>query len=173
MSALEKQKKAPEIFILTKMKVSHQMDTVLPVETESAEIFEMAQVGNSTATPVPCYSQQVEAISQELMGYIADKWTLVVLEELHDQRVMRFNELRKAIPAISQKMLTQTLRQMERNGLVTRKVHAVIPPRVDYQRTDLGHSLGPVICGLWTWVEQNSSALTTARAKFGAQTAQG
>ena len=103
------------------------------------------------------------------MGYIADKWTLVVLEELHDHGVMRFNELRKAIPGISQKMLTQTLRQMERNGLVARKVHAVIPPKVEYQRTDLGRSLGPVICGLWNWVEQNSEKLVTARAQFKAQ----
>jgi DNA-binding HxlR family transcriptional regulator len=140
------------------------MDTALPVPAVSAD------TQSQTAPQMPCYSQQVEDISQELMGYIADKWTLVVLEELHDHGVMRFNELRKAVPGISQKMLTQTLRQMERNGLVSRKVHAVIPPKVEYQRTDLGRSLGPVICGLWTWVEQNSAGLVAARAKFDDQT---
>ena len=135
------------------------MDTVIP----------SAQAQNSAETcAIPQFSQQVEDISQELMGYIADKWTLVVLEELHDREVMRFNQLRKAVPGISQKMLTQTLRQMERNGLVSRKVHPVIPPKVEYQRTDLGRSLGPVICGLWTWVEENSAKLIEARAQFAA-----
>jgi len=150
------------------MKVSHQMDTALPVESGNAE---KPVAALSEAAAIPCFSQQVEDISQELMGYIADKWTLVVLEELHDHGVMRFNELRKAVPGISQKMLTQTLRQMERNGLVSRKVHAVIPPKVEYQRTELGHSLGPVICGLWNWVEQNSTGLVAARAEFDGQAA--
>ena len=147
------------------MKVSHQMDTALPLEAGSV----VKPVAAEENPPIACFSQQVEDISQELMGYIADKWTLVVLEELHDRGVMRFNELRKAVPGISQKMLTQTLRQMERNGLVSRKVHAVIPPKVEYQRTELGHSLGPVICGLWNWVEQNSEKLVAARALFEAQ----
>ena len=140
------------------------MDTVIP----------SAQAQNSAETcAIPQFSQQVEDISQELMGYIADKWTLVVLEELHDREVMRFNQLRKAVPGISQKMLTQTLRQMERNGLVSRKVYPVIPPKVEYQRTDLGRSLGPVICGLWTWVEENSAKLTEARAQFEAANSTG
>ena len=138
------------------------MDTVLPLEVPHVEKPESAAENPAIA----CFSQQVEDISQELIGYIADKWTLVVLEELHDHNVLRFNELRKAIPGISQKMLTQTLRQMERNGLVSRKVHPVIPPKVEYQRTDLGRSLGPVICGMWTWVEQNSEKLVAARAQF-------
>ena len=141
------------------------MDTVLPVAAPLVENPESAP----ESPPIACFSQQVEDISQELIGYIADKWTLVVLEELHDHNVLRFNELRKAIPGISQKMLTQTLRQMERNGLVSRKVYPVIPPKVEYQRTDLGRSLGPVICGLWTWVEQNSENLVAARARFGAE----
>ena len=115
---------------------------------------------------VPCYSQQVDSFSQELIGYIADKWTLVVFEELADHGTMRFNELRKAVPRISQKMLTQTLRQMERIGLVSRTVHAVIPPKVEYQRTELGRSLGPTICSLWNWVEQNSEAMEKARMAF-------
>jgi DNA-binding HxlR family transcriptional regulator len=141
------------------------MDTALPLEAGSA----VKPVATEENSPIACFSQQVEDISQELMGYIADKWTLVVLEELHDHGVMRFNELRKAVPGISQKMLTQTLRQMERNGLVSRKVYAVIPPKVEYQRTELGLSLGPVICGLWNWVEQNSEKLVDARALFEAQ----
>ena len=115
---------------------------------------------------IPTYSQQVDHLSQELMGYIADKWTLLVFEELAEQGTMRFNELRKAVPGISQKMLTQTLRQMERIGLVSRTIHAVIPPKVEYQCTELGRSLGPTICSLWDWVEQNADAMEKARLMF-------
>ena len=120
----------------------------------------------ATANSVPCYPVEVERLSLELMGYTADKWTLLVFEELAGRDVMRFGELRKAVPGISQKMLTQTLRQMERIGLVTRTVHAVIPPRVEYRRTGLGTSLGPVICSLWNWVNQNVSAMEEARQTF-------
>jgi DNA-binding HxlR family transcriptional regulator len=115
---------------------------------------------------IPSFPHEVDKLSLELMSYIADKWTLLVFEELAEQGTMRFNELRKAVPGISQKMLTQTLRQLERIGLVTRTVHAEIPPRVEYGRTELGQSLGPVICGLWTWVEQNVEAMEHARQRF-------
>jgi DNA-binding HxlR family transcriptional regulator len=90
---------------------------------------------------------------------------------MHDRGGMRCNELRQAVPGISPKMLTQTLGQMERNGLVSRKVHAVIPPQVEYLRTALGHWLGPVIHGLWTGVEQNSTGLVAARKEFDGQAA--
>ena len=119
-----------------------------------------------TESVVPQYSPQVDALTFELLGQIADKWTLLVLEELAEHGLMRFTELRRRIPNVSQKMLTQTLRRLEQNGLVERRVHAVIPPRVDYQRTELGHSLGVAVCALWTWVEDNSSNMETARAKF-------
>ena len=98
---------------------------------------------------------------------------VLVFEELAEQDSMRFGELRKAVPGISQKMLTQTLRQMESIGLVSRTVHAVIPPRVDYRRTELGMSLGPVICSLWSWVEQNAAAMQAARQTFSQQPVQG
>jgi DNA-binding HxlR family transcriptional regulator len=115
---------------------------------------------------VPAYPQAIDQLSTELMGYIADKWTLLVLEELADHDSLRFGELRRAVPGISQKMLTQTLRQLERIGLVARTVHPVIPPHVDYRRTALASSLGPVICNLWTWVEQNSAEMEKARREF-------
>ena len=143
------------------------MDTVLPVIAAAIEpSLAVHEHSSAACAAVPVFSQQVEVISQELMGYIADKWTLVVLEELYARQVMRFSELRKAIPGISQKMLTQTLRQMERNGLVSRKVYPIIPPRVEYKYTDLGRSFGPVICGLWSWVEDNAEKLTAAQTSF-------
>jgi DNA-binding HxlR family transcriptional regulator len=121
---------------------------------------------SSKPKTVPSYPQEVDQLSTELIGYIADKWTLLVLEELADHESMRFGELRRAVPGISQKMLTRTLRQLERIGLLTRTVHPVIPPRVDYSRTALASSLGPVVCSLWTWVEQNSGEMERARQAF-------
>ena len=85
---------------------------------------------------------RVEALVTELIGRVADKWTMLVLEELEDHGTCRFTELARLVPGISQKMLTQTLRAMERDGLVTRTVHPVVPPKVEYCLTALGHSLG-------------------------------
>jgi DNA-binding HxlR family transcriptional regulator len=115
---------------------------------------------------VPSYSPEVEGLTHDLIGQIADKWTLIVYEELAEHGTLRFSALRKAVPGISQKMLTQTLRQMERIGIVSRKVYPVIPPRVEYSCTDLGLSLGPAICSLWTWVEQNAETMSAAQTRF-------
>lgn len=117
---------------------------------------------------IPGYPPEVETLTLELLGHIADKWTMMVLEELVDGQPRRFTALRKAIPGVSQKMLTQTLRQMERLGLVTRQIYPVIPPRVEYQRTALGHKLGPVVCHLWDWVADHATEMQMARAAFDA-----
>lgn len=129
------------------------------------------QEGDDQSRPhIPEYPPEVESLTLELLGHIADKWTMMVLEELVDGKPQRFTQLRKAIPGVSQKMLTQTLRQMERLGLVSRKVYPVIPPRVEYQRTELGHKLGPVVCHLWDWVAGHAKEMQTARDKFDAGT---
>ena len=115
---------------------------------------------------IPQFSPHVEALTIDLLGQIADKWTMLVLEELAVHGVLRFTELRRKIPTISQKMLTQTLRRLEQNGLVVRNIYAVIPPKVEYQRTELGHSLGMAVCALWTWVEDNADHMQAARRRF-------
>jgi DNA-binding HxlR family transcriptional regulator len=79
---------------------------------------------------------------------------------------MRFTWLGEVIGGVSQKMLTKTLRQMEADGLVSRTVFPVIPPRVEYQLTALGHSLGEAFCGVWMWAEQHRQAIEQARARF-------
>ena len=112
---------------------------------------------------------EVDALSTELLGHVADKWTLVVLEELAEQGTLRFTELRRKIPGVSQKMLTQTLRQMERVGLVTRNIHPVIPPKVEYQLTQLGYSLGGAVCQLWRWVAENAAEMEGAKVQFDSQ----
>jgi DNA-binding HxlR family transcriptional regulator len=97
--------------------------------------------------------QQKEALVRELLGRVGDKWTLLVIEALSDGGELRFSRVQEAVGGISQKMLTKTLRQLERDGLVARRVHAVVPPRVDYRLTALGESLGESVCGVWLWVE--------------------
>ena len=109
---------------------------------------------------------RIDALVSDLIGCVADKWTLIILETLDEHGELRFTQLSKRIPDISQKMLTQTLRRMERDGMVTRTVHAVVPPRVDYRLTPLGESLGEAFCGVWHWAEANLDAVAAARAKF-------
>lgn len=127
----------------------------------------MAMEGDS-----PCYSEvdpKVEAMVHELIGRVADKWTLLIVEELEENGTLRFTQLSRKIAGISQKMLTQTLRQMERDGLVDRTVHAVVPPKVEYRLTQLGHGLSESFCGVWRWVEGNLEAVEAARQAFDAR----
>jgi len=112
---------------------------------------------------------RVEALVTEVIGRVADKWTMLVLEALVEHGVLRFTRLAAQVPGISQKMLTQTLRQMERDGLVHRTVHPVIPPHVDYRLTDLGGTLSEAFCGVWQWAEANLDAIETARSAFDAR----
>ena len=114
---------------------------------------------------------EAELLLREILERVADKWTLIVVDALGESGEMRFTALRSAIGGISQKMLTRTLRQMERDGLVTRHVHPVIPPRVDYKLTPLGESLGEAVCGVWTWVERHMKDVARARRSFDARAA--
>jgi DNA-binding HxlR family transcriptional regulator len=115
----------------------------------------------------------VEALVHELIGRVADKWTMLLLEVLAEHGTLRFTRLGALVPGISQKMLTQTLRQMERDGLVTRTVHPVVPPRVDYALTPLGASLGAAFCGVWIWAERHLGAVGDARRRFDARQERG
>lgn len=108
----------------------------------------------------------VEQLVNDLIGRVADKWTMIVIEVLSEAEELRFTQLSRKVPGISQKMLTQTLRQMERDGMVTRTVHAVVPPRVDYRLTALGASLGAAFCGVWLWAEENLETIADARLQF-------
>ena len=110
-----------------------------------------------------------EAFLREVLTRVADRWTLLVLECLDVNGEMRFTRLQESVGGVSQKMLTKTLRQLERDGLVTRNVHATVPPRVDYKLTPLGESLSESICGLWMWADQNLQVVATARREFDAK----
>ena len=103
---------------------------------------------------------------REILDLVADKWTLLVIEVLSEARELRFTRLQEQVGDISQKMLTKTLRQMERYGLVTRHVHPVVPPHVDYRITELGETLGEAVCGIWQWKEANHERVMAARDAF-------
>src|SRR5271167_2178755 len=112
---------------------------------------------------------KVEALVREIIARVADKWTMLVLEVLEEQGVVRFTRLGELVGGVSQKMLTKTVRQMERDGLVTRTVHPVIPPRVEYELTRLGRSLSEAFCGVWVWAEKHGAEIERAREAFGAR----
>lgn len=102
----------------------------------------------------------------EVLGRVADKWTLIVIDALGEGGTLRFTELRRQVDGISQKVLTKTLRELERDGLVARTVYPVVPPRVEYTLTPLGESLGEALCGVWLWVEAHEAKVTRARLSF-------
>jgi DNA-binding HxlR family transcriptional regulator len=91
---------------------------------------------------------------------------MLILEVLEEHGAMRFTGLGKSLKGISQKMLTKTVRQMESDGLVKRTIYPVIPPRVEYELTPLGRSLGAAFCGVWIWAEQHHDEITRARRAF-------
>lgn len=102
---------------------------------------------------------------RELLDQVLDKWSLSVLSELCE-RPCRFNELRRAIPQVTQKSLTATLRRLERNGVIEREVVSTRPVAIRYRITPLGKTLRPPIDVLLAWVSENMPAITRAREAF-------
>lgn len=100
-----------------------------------------------------------------VLARIGDKWSVLIVGRL-GVRPMRFNELKREIGGISQRMLTLSLRGLERDGLITRTIFATIPPRVDYELTPLGRSLLEPVTGLSAWALQNITKIEAARARF-------
>lgn len=109
---------------------------------------------------------ELDALVREIIGRVADKWTMLALEVLAEHGRLRFTRLGDLVGGVSQKMLTKTLRQMEADGLVSRTVFPVIPPKVEYELTDLGLSLGAAFCGVWIWAEQHRETIIKARKTF-------
>ena len=101
----------------------------------------------------------------DILNRIGDKWSVMVVGHL-TKKTMRFNELRHSIGGISQRMLTLTLRNLERDGLVTRTVYPEIPPRVEYQLTELGRTLTNPLDALWNWAAQHGTDVRIARETY-------
>ncbi|MFE6862676.1 winged helix-turn-helix transcriptional regulator [Nocardia sp. NPDC057668] len=106
-----------------------------------------------------------ECPARHLLDRIADKWVSLAITALADGP-QRYGELRRRLASVSQKMLTQTLRNLERDGLVTRTVTAAVPVRVDYELTDLGRSLLPVMHAIKSWAEHHMDEVHTARTRY-------
>ena len=102
---------------------------------------------------------------RDLISQIGGKWSVLLLEALA-QRPYRFGELRRMVPDISQRMLTQTLRDLQRDGYIGREVFPTKPPSVEYRMTDLGRSLYGPLAQLLNWAEANHDAVRDARARF-------
>jgi DNA-binding HxlR family transcriptional regulator len=120
----------------------------------------------ATLTPPDDLDPRIEALVGDLIGRVADKWTMLILEVLAEKGELRFTRIGEAVAGISQKMLTQTLRQMERDGLIARTVHPVVPPKVEYKLTPIGMSLGAAFCGVWIWAADNLDRVELARRAF-------
>lgn len=108
---------------------------------------------SGTVIPMLSFADLPACPVETTLTLISDKWKILILRDLMPG-TKRFGELKKSIGHVSQKVLTSQLRQMEESGLLTRKVYAEVPPRVEYTLTDLGCSLKPIMDAMWTWGEQ-------------------
>src|SRR5436305_9656816 len=104
--------------------------------------------------------------TRQVLTRIADKWTMLVITLLAEEEMLRFSELRRQIEGVSQKMLTQTLRGLERDGLVTRTVYPTVPVTVEYRLTDLGRSLGETVGAIRSWAYANMEEIEGARERY-------
>ncbi|GAB7046336.1 helix-turn-helix domain-containing protein [Catenuloplanes indicus JCM 9534] len=133
--------------------------------------MESKPVGNRheiAALPPESDLARADSLAREIFSDIANKWALLIIEFLGMRGTMRFGELRDEIGGISHKMLTQNLRTLERNGLVTRTVHPTIPPRVDYTLTDAGDALRAVVDGMCDWTQRFISHIENSRTRYDA-----
>lgn len=117
------------------------------------------------APTVPTAQGANTCLVRELLDRVGDKWSVHVIHLLGSGK-LRFSDLRRGIDGISQRMLTVTLRGLERDGLVTRTVYAVVPPRVEYALTPLGETLLATICDLVRWAEAHTVDVDAARARY-------
>lgn len=106
--------------------------------------------------------------SRRVLDRLADKWTVLIVAKL-SEGTQRFGELRRAIEGISPKVLTQTLRSLERDGIVSRRMYATIPPKVEYSLTPLGHTLVGLVAAIRDWAEQHIDQVETAQRQFDAR----
>jgi DNA-binding HxlR family transcriptional regulator len=122
----------------------------------------MKTIVESSGLPADAYSAKCP--TRQVLDHIAGKWTILVVDALLEG-TMRYTELSRRIEGVSQKMLTQTLRALEADGFVTRTMHPTIPPRVDYDLTDLGRSLAEPIAALRDWTETHINDIERVRAR--------
>lgn len=128
----------------------------------------MVTIESKPALPdvISCSSNGCEIRDTFMM--IGGKWKSMILFVLSSERVVRFNQLKKKVSGISQKMLTQQLRELERDGIIKRKVFLEVPPHVEYSMTELGLSLGPIYEAIHSWERNNYKAINQCRDNYDA-----
>ena len=119
-------------------------------------------MGKALHTPENCHAR-------EMLDRVGDRWSVYVLHVLGSAGTVRFNELRSRVDGISQRMLTVTLRGLERDGLVVRQAFPEVPPRVEYSLTPLGSTLRALVCGLVEWSGAHLPEVDAARAAYDAR----
>ncbi|UXX91314.1 helix-turn-helix transcriptional regulator [Streptomyces sp. AD2-2] len=117
------------------------------------------------SSPEEADLRRADSLAREIFSDVANKWAFLIIEAL-GEGTLRFSELRNAVEGISHKMLTQNLRMLERNGLVERRVHPTVPPRVEYTLTQSGQGLRVTIDGMCDWTHQYLSQIEAARRRF-------
>ncbi|MCZ4122864.1 winged helix-turn-helix transcriptional regulator [Streptomyces sp. H39-S7] len=127
-------------------------------------------VGHMAVTTVPvvsCGQEHEDCGIRDVLDRVGDKWSVLVIVELA-QGVRRFSQLQRAISGISQRMLTLTVRRLERDGLVSRTVHPEVPPRVEYELTPMGHSLTFLVKSLADWSADHREVIAESRQRWDA-----
>ncbi len=128
---------------------------------QSSQALTFVSPAGEASTP------ELDGIVLDVIGRVADKWTMLVLEVLAQHGIQRFTRIGQRVGNISQRMLTKTLRQMEQDGFVIRTIYPEVPPRVEYQLTELGESLCAAFCGVWAWAETHHAELKALREARG------
>jgi DNA-binding HxlR family transcriptional regulator len=119
-------------------------------------------------SPLPYDPLRAACPTRQVLARIADKWSMLVIIALQEG-TLRFSELRRRIDGVTQKMLTQTLRGLERDGIVTRTAYATVPVTVEYALTPLGHSLAEAVATIRLWALENIDEVEDARSRYDAQ----
>jgi DNA-binding HxlR family transcriptional regulator len=137
------------------------------VRVNTSQAFTMAtQLAPRAAAAYPPDVMSDKCPSRQVLNLVADKWSALIIYALERRGTSRYSELHRTIQGVSQKMLTQTLRALERDGLVSRTVHPVVPPMVEYALTPLGVSLVPPLAALCQWAESNMAEVERSRTVF-------
>lgn len=136
----------------------HLLVNTRPRPKSSAKVWCLPVGISANVYNEPCPSRQA-------LDRIADKWTTLITGALSEE-TLRFSELQRAIPGVSQKMLTQTLRSLERDGLIQRRQYETIPPKVTYTLTDLGKGLEKLHAQIRDWAENNIEEIETSRLRY-------
>jgi DNA-binding HxlR family transcriptional regulator len=133
--------------------------------------METIETAMAALDPCDVLDEGEERLAKSILDHIADKWSIWVIYALGRRGRLRFSRLLEQVEGVSQKMLTKTLRRLERDGLVSRTMYLEVPPRVEYELSPAGQELLLQVRPLWTWVVENVEGFRAARQRFDSKSA--